>query len=125
MLDPGPGVPGFYGIDPTPGGGVPRRGRWPSAGARRRAGRRPRLVVGDRTYLGHRLIISADDEVRIGSHVHVADDVHVCAYDGHPIDPIARRTQPAPVDYTGKSRIVIEDDAWICHGAMILKWVHF
>jgi len=121
LLDPGTGLPVIYGIDVFLGDGVHLSGVATYAGAQRNDGRRPRLVVGDRTYLGHRLIISADDEVRIGSHVHVADDVHICAYDGHPIDPIARRTQPAPVDYSGKSRIVIEDDAWIGQGAMILK----
>jgi acetyltransferase-like isoleucine patch superfamily enzyme len=124
LLDPGTGIPVIYGIDVFLGDGVHLSGVATYAGAQRNDGRRPRLVVGDRTYLGHRLIISCDDEVRIGAHVHVADDVHICAYDGHPIDPIARRTEPAPVDYSGKSRIVIADDAWIGQGAMILKGVH-
>jgi acetyltransferase-like isoleucine patch superfamily enzyme len=123
LLDPGTGIPVIYGIDLHLGDGVHLSGVATYAGAQRNDGRRPRLVVGNSTYLGHRLIISADDEVRLGSHVHVADDVHICAYDGHPIDPVARRSQPAPVDYSGKSRIVIEDDAWIGQGAMILKGV--
>lgn len=123
LLDPGTGIPVIYGIDVILGDGVHLSGLSTFAGALRTDGRRPRLVVGDDTYLGHRLIISADDEVRIGSHVHVADDVHICAYDAHPLDPIARRTQAAAVDYSGKSCIVIEDDAWICQGSMILKGV--
>ena len=123
MLDPGTGMPVIYGLDVLLGDGVHLSGRSTFAGALRQDGRRPRLVVGDDTYLGHRLIISADDEVTIGSHVHVADDVYICGYDAHPMDPIARRTQAGAVDYSGASRIVIEDDAWICQGTMILKGV--
>ena len=123
MLDPGTGLPAIFGLDVILGDGVHLSGRSTFAGAVRSDGRRPRLVVGDETYLGHRLIITADDEVAIGAHVHVADDVYLCGYDAHPTDPIARRSQPDAVDYTGQSRIVIEDDAWICQGAMILKGV--
>jgi len=123
MLDPGTGMPVVYGIDMILGDGVHLSGRSTFAGALRTDGRRPRLVVGDETYLGHRLILSADDEVAIGSHVHVADDVYICGYDAHPMDPIARRSQPGAVDYTGGSRIVIEDDVWICQGAIVLKGV--
>jgi acetyltransferase-like isoleucine patch superfamily enzyme len=123
MLDPGTGVPVIYGIDMVLGDGVHLSGRSTFAGALRNDGRRPRLVVGDETYLGHRLIISADDEVVIGSHVHIADDVYICGYDAHPMDAAARRTQPGPVDYSGASRIVVEDDAWICQGSILLKGV--
>ena len=123
MLDPGTGMPVIYGLDVILGDGVHLSGRSTFAGALRNDGRRPRLTVGNDTYLGHRLIISADDEVTIGAHVHVADDVYICGYDAHPMDPVARRSEPGPVDYTGGSRIVIEDDAWICQGAIILKGV--
>lgn len=123
LLDPGTGIPVIYGLDVTLGDHVHLSGRATYSGAQRNDGRNPRLLVGDHTYLGHRLIISADDEVSIGSHVHVADDVYICAYDGHPIDPVARRTQPGPVDYSGRSRIEIGDDVWIGQGAMILKGV--
>jgi acetyltransferase-like isoleucine patch superfamily enzyme len=124
LLDPGTGIPVIYGLDVHLGDGVHLSGRATYAGANRADGRRPRLVVGDQTYLGHRLIISCDDEVRIGSHVHIADDVYICGYDGHPRDPIARRTEPGPVDYSGKSRIVLDDDVWIGQGVMVLKGVH-
>jgi acetyltransferase-like isoleucine patch superfamily enzyme len=124
LLDPGTGVPVIYGIDVVLGDGVHLSGLTTFSGAARSDGRRPRLVVGDETYLGHRVIISADDEVRIGAHVHIADDVYLCGYDGHPVDPVARRSEPGPVDYTGKSRILVEDDVWICRGVLILKGVH-
>jgi acetyltransferase-like isoleucine patch superfamily enzyme len=123
LLDPGTGIPVIYDLDVHLGDGVHLSGRATYAGAARADGRRPRLVVGDRSYLGHRLIISSDDEVRIGSHVHIADDVYLCGYDGHPRDPIARRSEPGPVDYSGKSRIVLEDDVWIGQGVMVLKGV--
>jgi acetyltransferase-like isoleucine patch superfamily enzyme len=123
ILDPGTGVPMVDGIDVVLGDRVHLSGLSTFAGAQRADGRRPRLVVGSDTYLGHRLMITADDEVIIGSHVRVADDVYVCGYDAHPRDPVARRTKPGPVDYSGASRIVIEDDAWICQGCLILKGV--
>ncbi len=123
LLDPGTGLPVIYGIDVILGDGVHLSGRATFAGALRNDGRRPRLIVGDETYLGHRLIITADDEVAIGAHVRVADDVYLCGYDAHPRDPSARRTEPGPVDYSGGSRILVEDDAWICQGAIVLKGV--
>jgi acetyltransferase-like isoleucine patch superfamily enzyme len=123
LLDPGTGLPVVDGIDVFLGDGVHVSGCATWTGARRDDGRRPRLVVGDHSYLGHRLIISADDEVRIGAHVHIADDVHLCAFDGHPLDPRARRSEPAQVDYSGRSRILVDDDAWIGQGALLLKGV--
>lgn len=123
MLDPGTGLPVIYGIDVELGDGVHLSGVATYSGAVRNDGTRPRLIVGDDTYLGHRLMIVTDSEVRIGSHVHVADNVHICGYDGHPMDPVKRRSEPAPVDYSGKSRITIEDDAWLCEGVLILKGV--
>ena len=116
MLDPGTGVPVVYGIDVHP-----RRRRAPVGALdlrRRPAQRRAPAAPGRRRR--HLPRPSADHQRRrrgaIGAHVHVADDVYICGYDAHPMDPVARRTQPGPVDYTGASRIVIEDDAWICQG---------
>jgi acetyltransferase-like isoleucine patch superfamily enzyme len=123
MLDPGTGVPMVDGIDVVLGDRVHLSGLSTFVGARRTDGRRPRLVVGSDTYLGHRLMVTADDEVVIGSYVRVADDVYVCGYDTHPRDPAARRTLPGPVDYSGAGRVVIEDDVWICQGCLILKGV--
>jgi acetyltransferase-like isoleucine patch superfamily enzyme len=123
LLDPGTGLPVIYGLDVDLGDGVHVSGLATWSGAARRDGRRPQLSVGDNSYLGHRLVITTDSEVSIGNHVHIADNVHICGYDAHPLDPIARRSRAAPVDYSGRSRIVIADDAWICEGAMLLKGV--
>jgi acetyltransferase-like isoleucine patch superfamily enzyme len=123
LLDPGTGLPVIYGIDVELGDGVHLSGRSTFAGAQRSDGTRPRLRVGNHSYLGHYLIVTADSEVVIGDHVHLADHVYLCGYDAHPIDPIARRSGPAPVDYSGGGRILIGNDVWICHGAMVLKGV--
>ena len=124
MLDPGTGMPVIYGIDVHLGDGVHLSGRSTFAGAARNDGRRPRLVVGDDTYLGHRLIISADDEVRHRHRTCTSPTTCTSAATTRiRCDPIARRSQPGPVDYTGGSRIVIEDDAWICQGSILLKGV--
>jgi acetyltransferase-like isoleucine patch superfamily enzyme len=123
LLDPGTGVPVIHGLDVELGDGVHLSGRATFSGAARSDGRRPRLVVGDDTYLGHHFVVTTDDEVRIGSHVHIADNVHLCGWDAHPLDPGARRRGPAPVDYSGAGRILVDDDAWICEGALVLKGV--
>jgi len=122
LLDPGSGIPVIYGVDVELGNDIHLSGWTTLAGARTTA-RRPRIVVGDHTYLGHYLSITTDSEVIIGRWVRISSSVFLCGYDGHPLDPIARRTEAAAVDPTGKTRIVIEDDAWICDSSLILKGV--
>jgi acetyltransferase-like isoleucine patch superfamily enzyme len=123
FLDPGKGVPVFYGVDVELGDGVHLSGKTTISGALRPDSRRPRFIVGDESYLGHYLNVTLDDEIRIGRHVRISSHVFLCGYDAHPRDPIARRSRAAPVAVRGESRIVIDDDVWVGDGALILKGV--
>jgi acetyltransferase-like isoleucine patch superfamily enzyme len=122
-LDIGTGLPVFYGVDVELGDHVTMTGLLTVSGAVRSDGRRPRCVIGDHAYLGYRVNITVGSEVLIGRHVLVSSDVFLCGYDAHPVDPLARRTQPAPLGDDEDCRIVIEDDVWICHGAHLAKGV--
>ena len=80
----------------------------------------PTLTVGDSTYLGYQLIIDVGCDVTIGKNVLIADRVIIRSYDGHPADP-AKRHLPAPPE--SSKPIVIQDNAWIGAGSIILKGV--
>jgi acetyltransferase-like isoleucine patch superfamily enzyme len=66
-------------------------------------------------------VVRAGLGVRIGARVLVASNVVISGDPGHPLDPVARRTQPAPLD--DLRQIVIGDDVWIAEGATILGGV--
>jgi acetyltransferase-like isoleucine patch superfamily enzyme len=82
---------------------------------------KPELVIGDHTYVGHGCTIAAADSVRIGRYCLLADGVCIFDYDGHPIDALARRTQPSPPEAIRP--VVIGDDVWIGARSVILKGV--
>lgn len=79
----------------------------------------PVLEIGDHSYVGYQVTITVGARVSIGRHVLIANRVLVAGDDGHPADPVARRTQPG----RGTGTVVIEDDVWICDAAVILKGV--
>ena len=82
----------------------------------------PTLSVGNETFIGHNCGFTVGKSVTIGNHVLIAGGVRVSDFDGHPIDPVDRRkgltTPPHAVE-----PVVIGDDVWIGHGAIILKGV--
>lgn len=82
----------------------------------------PRLVIGDRTHCGAQFTVSVGSEVVIGKDVLIANRVSIYAYDHHPVDPFLRR-DGAPAAADSSRPVYIEDMAWICAGAMILKGV--
>ncbi|MCG3115125.1 MAG: acyltransferase [Candidatus Manganitrophus sp. SA1] len=83
---------------------------------------KPALEIGDDSYIGYQVTITVGPRVRIGRHVLIADRVSLIGYDGHPQDPVERRNhRPAPRE-DGRP-IIIEDNAWICSNATILKGV--
>lgn len=92
-------------------------GRTTFSGARL-APRPPRIVIGDGSYVGHRVVFRAGRGITIGRNVKIASNVVLAGDPGHPMDPIARRTEPCPVEMLGE--IVIEDDVWIAEGAAIV-----
>lgn len=81
----------------------------------------PRIEIGSDTYLGSRLVLRAGLGIRIGSHVTIAGSVSMSGDPGHPLDPLARRTEPAPL--SDLRQIDVGDDVWIAEGATILGGV--
>jgi acetyltransferase-like isoleucine patch superfamily enzyme len=86
-------------------------------GARNAPGK-PRIEIGDGTYLGSRVVLRAGLGIRLGSHVTVAANVVLSSDPGHPLDPIARRTQAAPQE--DLRQMTVGDDVWIAEGATLL-----
>lgn len=97
--------------------GVRLSARTTFSGARN-APRPPVITLGEGTYVGHRVTFRAGLDLTLGRHCFVASNVTFSGDPGHPIDPVARRTEPAPPE--DLSAIVVEDDVWIGEGALIL-----
>lgn len=81
-----------------------------------------RLTIGDRTHCGSFFNVSVGAGVQIGNDVLIANRVTLVAYDGHPQDADQRR-RGLPAEAGSSRPIVIEDDAWICQGAVVMKGV--
>lgn len=102
------------------GAGVRLSARTTWSGARN-ALETPRITVGAGTYVGHRVVLRAGLSLRIGERCFLASNVFVSGDPGHPLDPVARRTEAAPVSELGT--IHIGDDVWIAEGAAVLGTV--
>ena len=82
----------------------------------------PRLVVGNRTSLGHGTVISVNREVIIGDDVLIAGSVRIADNDGHPLDT-DRRIRHEPPGPESTKPVHIGNKAWIGNSACILKGV--
>jgi acetyltransferase-like isoleucine patch superfamily enzyme len=71
------------------------------------------LRIGQKSSIGDRTEIHAGKEVKIGNHVFIAWDVVIMDRDYHAIDGLNEKIKP----------VTIENDAWICCRAIILKGV--
>ena len=99
------------------GAGVRLSARTTFSGARN-APVKPRIVLGEGTYVGHRVVLRAGLDLVIGRRCFLASNVFVSGDPGHPLDPVRRRTEAAPLEELGA--IEISDDVWIAEGAAIL-----
>jgi len=86
-------------------------------GARNAPGK-ARIEVGDGTYIGSRVVLRAGLGIRVGRHVTIAANVVLSSDPGHPLDPVARRTEAAPIE--DLRQMVVGDDVWIAEGATLL-----
>jgi acetyltransferase-like isoleucine patch superfamily enzyme len=84
----------------------------------RNAPTKARIVIGDGTYLGIRVVLRAGLGIELGKHVTIAANVVLSSDPGHPLDPIARRSEPAPRE--DLRQMVVGDDVWIAEGATLL-----
>lgn len=97
--------------------GVRLSGRTSFSGARN-AKVRPRIQIGEGSYVGHRCVLRAGTGIVIGQHVLLASNTLLSADPGHPLSALARRTEPAPEEELGQ--IVIEDDAWLAYNVSVI-----
>ena len=88
------------------------------------------IVIGEDTYIGDGVIVSAAQSVRIGARTLIAQGVEIFDNDTHPLDPrerwrdyqfiLGKEKEKPPVP---SAPVVIEDDCWIGSGAFIGKGV--
>lgn len=81
----------------------------------------PRIVLGAGTYVGHRVVLRAGLSLTLGERCFLASNVFLSGDPGHPLDPVARRTQAAPAEEL--QHMSIGDDVWIAEGAAVLGGV--
>ncbi|MBK7901056.1 MAG: acyltransferase [Betaproteobacteria bacterium] len=90
-----------------------------------------RIVIGEWCYLGENSRIWSSASICIGDRVLISHDVNIIDSLTHPINPRQRHQQfraiaesghPARVDLDERP-IVIEEDAWIAAGAIVLRGV--
>jgi len=84
----------------------------------RNAPRKARIEIGDGVYLGSRVVLRAGLGIRLGRHVTIAANVVLSSDPGHPLDPVARRTEAAPA--ADLRQMMVGDDVWIAEGATLL-----
>jgi|GEM_PF-1665410 len=95
-------------------------GRTSFSGARN-AKVRPRIEIGEGSYVGHRCVLRAGTGIQIGQHVLIASNTLLSGDPGHPLSAIARRSEPAPEGELGE--IVIEDDVWLAYNVSVVGTV--
>jgi acetyltransferase-like isoleucine patch superfamily enzyme len=83
---------------------------------------RPRIVLGDRVFVGHRCGFSAAAGVTVGADTLIATGTAIRDNDGHPLDPEARRNR-RPIDPADAAPVTIGRNVWIGSGCLILKGV--
>ena len=87
----------------------------------RNAPDKARIEIGDDTYVGSRVVFRAGLGIRVGRHATIASNVVLSSDPGHPLDPVERRTQAAPL--SDLRQMIVGDDVWIAEGATILGGV--
>lgn len=92
-------------------------GRTSFSGARN-APSKPQIRIGDDSYVGHRCVLRAGTSITIGKHVLLASNALLSGDPGHPLEAVARRTQPAPAE--DLTEIVIEDDVWLAYNVTVV-----
>jgi acetyltransferase-like isoleucine patch superfamily enzyme len=82
----------------------------------------PKLIIGDKTFIGHGTSFAIADKIEIGKNCLIAGNVSIMDNDGHPLDYIKRRNN-LPPDRESVKPVIIGNDVWIGRGAVIAKGV--
>jgi acetyltransferase-like isoleucine patch superfamily enzyme len=82
----------------------------------------PVLEIGNGSYIGYQTTIMTGHGVHIGEHVLIANRIIIAGDNGHPLDSISRM-QNLPPSVNDMKEVWIEDGAWICEYATVLKGV--
>ena len=82
----------------------------------------PEMTVGEDTFIGSQCFFSVADRIEIGRHCLIAAETTIRDNDGHPIDAMRRRENPA-LEANQVKAVKIGDDVWVGNRAMILKGV--
>lgn len=83
---------------------------------------RPRLTIGDHTFIGHNCTFAIGQAVTIGSHCLLAGGVRIADLDGHPVD-FEERRRNAPIAASTIRPVEIGNDVWLGTGVSVLKGV--
>jgi len=81
----------------------------------------PTLEIGDHSNIGWQTVILVGTRVTIGKHVAIANRCVLFGADGHPLDPVKRRTEAESA--ASLREMVIEDDVYIASESIIHKGV--
>jgi acetyltransferase-like isoleucine patch superfamily enzyme len=80
-----------------------------------------RIEIGDDVWIGPGVVVRAGLGLRVGARTWIANGAALAGDPGHPLDPVARHTLPAPRESLGFQ--TIGEDVWIAQGAMVLGGV--
>ena len=80
---------------------------------------RPRLEIGDRTYVNHLCSFSVARRITIGRDVYMATQVRIFDSPGHPLDP-AERLAKKPPSPDQVRPVVIGDNVWLAMDVIVL-----
>jgi acetyltransferase-like isoleucine patch superfamily enzyme len=83
----------------------------------------PKLSIGHGSFLGHSCALTIAHQVQIGNHCLIAGGVRITDFDGHSLRAEGRRAGERPAA-DRVLPVIIGDDVWIGHGAIILKGVN-
>lgn len=81
----------------------------------------PVLEIGDGSHIGYQTVIFVGEKVSIGKNCMITNRCFIAGADGHPIDPVKRRTEAEPK--SSLRSIIIEDDVMVATGSVVHKGV--
>lgn len=83
---------------------------------------KPKLIIGDNTYIGTRISLNIGKEISIGKNCYLADAITIRDNDGHPVDSY-KRGKNQSVDKNDIKPVKIGDSVWIGSSVIIQKGV--